>query len=93
MPIYEYRCAACGNVFEMTRPISQSSEPASCTKCGKPSQKLVSQFASKVDYAIKGPVKEPFRGSGSESTTAAAAAPAKSAAKAKAAPKAKAKAK
>jgi putative FmdB family regulatory protein len=62
MPIYEYRCSACGNDFEMTRPISQSSEPAPCTKCGKPSQKLVSQFASKVDYAIKGPTKEPFRG-------------------------------
>ena len=62
MPIYEYRCSACGNEFEMTRPISQSSEPAPCTTCGKPSQKLVSQFASKVDYAIKGPTKEPFRG-------------------------------
>ena len=75
MPIYEYRCAACGNDFEMTRPISQSGEPAPCTECGKPSQKLVSQFASKVDYAIKGPTKAPFRGGeGSAATTAAPAA-------------------
>lgn len=64
MPIYEYRCSACGNEFEMTRPISQSGDPAPCTSCGKPSQKLVSQFASKVDYAIKGPTKQPFRGPG-----------------------------
>ena len=89
MPIYEYRCAACGNEFEMTRPISQSGDPAPCTKCGKPSQKLVSQFASKVDYAIKGPTKEPFRGttaaSATATTTAAtqAKAPAKGKAKAK----------
>lgn len=62
MPIYEYRCAACGNEFEMTRPISQASEAAPCGKCGKPSEKLISQFASKVDYAIKGPTKAPFRG-------------------------------
>jgi putative FmdB family regulatory protein len=89
MPIYEYRCAACGNDFEMTRPISQASEPAPCTKCGKPSQKLVSQFASKVDYAIKGPTTAPFRGS--ESAAAATPAPAPAAIKAKPAAKPKAK--
>ena len=61
MPIYEYRCAGCGNDFEMTRSFAQSSEPAPCPSCGEPSQKLVSQFASKVEYAIKGPTKEPFR--------------------------------
>lgn len=82
MPIYEYRCSACGNEFEMTRPISQSSEPAPCTNCGKPSQKLVSQFASKVDYAIKGPTKEPFRGAGA-ATAPAKTATAKASAKAR----------
>lgn len=97
MPIYEYRCSACGNVFEMTRPISQSSEPAPCTSCGKPSQKLVSQFASKVDYAIKGPTKEPFRGANTTAAPAKATttAPAKKApagkSGAKPAPKAKAR--
>ena len=75
MPIYEYRCSACGNEFEMTRPLSQSGEPADCPKCGKPSQKLISQFASKVEYAIKGPTKEPFRAPAATGT--ATAAPAK----------------
>lgn len=99
MPIYEYRCAGCGNQFELTRPISQSAEPAPCPTCGKPSQKLVSQFASKVDYAIKGPTKDPFRGpsatapaataSASSGTAKAAPAP-KGAPKPKAAPRARA---
>lgn len=61
MPIYEYRCAGCGRDFELTRPIAQSSDPAPCPGCGQPSEKLVSQFASKADYAIKVPAKEPFR--------------------------------
>ena len=32
MPIYEYRCPSCGTDFELTRPISQSSDPAPCPK-------------------------------------------------------------
>jgi putative FmdB family regulatory protein len=61
MPIYEYRCAGCGKDFEMTRSFSQSGDPAPCPTCGKPAAKLVSSFASKADYAIKVPAKEPFR--------------------------------
>jgi len=61
MPIYEYRCQACARDFEMTRPIAQSSEPAPCPTCGKSAQKLVSSFASKADYTVKVPTKEPFR--------------------------------
>ena len=61
MPIYEYRCAACGNDFEMTRSFSQASEPAPCPTCGKPAQKLVSVFASKAEYTVKGPAKDAFR--------------------------------
>jgi putative FmdB family regulatory protein len=92
MPIYEYRCAACGNQFELTRPISQSGDPAPCTNCGKPSQKLISQFASKVDYAIKGPTKEPFRGNTATAATTSAATSA-TGTKAKAPAKAKGKTK
>ena len=61
MPIYEYRCAACGTDFELTRSFSQSGDPAPCPSCRKPAEKLVSAFASKADYAIKVPAKEPFR--------------------------------
>ena len=61
MPIYEYRCQGCGKDFEMTRSFSQSGDPAPCPTCGKPAQKLVSAFASKADYTVKIPAKEPFR--------------------------------
>jgi putative FmdB family regulatory protein len=71
MPIYEYRCAGCGKDFELTRSFSQSGDAAPCPICGKPAEKLVSSFASKADYAIKVPAKEPFR-----APMAAAAAPA-----------------
>src|SRR5207244_10407471 len=36
MPIYEYRCSNCGTDFELTRPISQASDPAPCPTCKKP---------------------------------------------------------
>jgi putative FmdB family regulatory protein len=61
MPIYEYRCAACGTDFELSRSFSQSADPAPCPSCKKPAEKLVSAFASKADYSIKIPAKEPFR--------------------------------
>lgn len=61
MPIYEYRCASCGQDFEQTRPVAQSSDPAPCPTCQKPAQKLISSFASKVDYTVKVPTKGPFR--------------------------------
>jgi putative FmdB family regulatory protein len=30
VPRYEFRCRACGDTFLLTRPMSQSGEPASC---------------------------------------------------------------
>jgi putative FmdB family regulatory protein len=30
MPRYEYRCRACGDTFEVNRPMSESSAPARC---------------------------------------------------------------
>ncbi|NUT33609.1 MAG: zinc ribbon domain-containing protein [Hamadaea sp.] len=30
MPRYEFRCRACGDTFEVERPMSGSSEPAVC---------------------------------------------------------------
>ncbi len=61
MPIYEYRCASCARDFELTRPVSQSSDPGPCPTCGKPAEKLISTFASKADYTVKIPQKEALR--------------------------------
>jgi len=77
MPIYEYRCTSCGTDFELTRSISQSGDPAACPSCRKPAEKLVSSFASKADYTIKVPAKEPFRAPATKaSPTRSAAKPA-----------------
>ncbi|MBI2910705.1 MAG: zinc ribbon domain-containing protein [Chloroflexi bacterium] len=61
MPIYEYCCAACKKEFELMRPLSQMGDPAPCPSCGAEGQRLISAFASKVDYYIKASTKPPFR--------------------------------
>lgn len=45
MPIYEYRCPACGDTFEQMRRMSQSTEPAPCPKCQTASARAVSRLA------------------------------------------------
>ena len=61
VPIYEYRCSKCGTDFELMRSISGMNEPASCPKCGAEAERLVSVFASKVDFYLKVPTKPAFR--------------------------------
>jgi putative FmdB family regulatory protein len=46
MPIYEYRCEACGKRSTSLLPRFSSPDP-SCPHCGKPAlQRLVSSFAT-----------------------------------------------
>lgn len=61
MPIYEYYCSKCSKEFELMRPFSQSNEPGFCPVCGEKGEKLVSCCASKVDFYIRPPSKQPFR--------------------------------
>lgn len=61
MPIYEYQCPSCGREFELMRPMSQAGETAPCPNCGTGSERLVSVFASKANYTVKGPAKDAFR--------------------------------
>jgi putative FmdB family regulatory protein len=62
MPLYEYRCAACGNRFELIQKFSDA-PPDQCPKCGKgPAERLMSSPAIQfkgtgwyiTDYAKKG---------------------------------------
>jgi putative FmdB family regulatory protein len=32
VPRYEFRCRACGDTFQLTRPMSQSGDPARCPR-------------------------------------------------------------
>jgi putative FmdB family regulatory protein len=45
MPRYEYRCRACGDTFEVTRPMSESSDPCACPAGHGDTVKLLSTVA------------------------------------------------
>ena len=61
MAIYEYYCTKCKNVFPLQRPMTESDKSASCPACGTESKRVLSGFASKIDYNLQVPGKEPFR--------------------------------
>jgi putative FmdB family regulatory protein len=50
MPIYEYACANCRNVFEKWLKISESAESAPCPQCGSQGQRIISNTA----FVLKG---------------------------------------
>lgn len=35
MPLYEYRCAACGHRFEVLQRLGQGASGLACPQCGK----------------------------------------------------------
>ncbi|MBB5121184.1 FmdB family transcriptional regulator [Streptomyces eurocidicus] len=45
MPRYEYRCKACGDTFELSRPMAESSAPAVCPEGHTDTVKLLSTVA------------------------------------------------
>jgi putative FmdB family regulatory protein len=45
VPRYEYRCRACGDTFEQTRPMSESAAPAVCPQGHDDTVKLLSAVA------------------------------------------------
>ncbi|MFE7747549.1 zinc ribbon domain-containing protein [Streptomyces sp. NPDC057428] len=45
MPRYEYRCRPCGETFEVSRPMAESSAPASCPSGHEDTVKLLSTVA------------------------------------------------
>jgi putative FmdB family regulatory protein len=43
MPLYEYRCRACGDTFETIRGLNDKDEDVECPQCGaKKAEKLMS---------------------------------------------------
>ncbi|MFJ6566533.1 zinc ribbon domain-containing protein [Streptomyces sp. NPDC091292] len=45
MPRYEYRCRTCGDTFELSRPMAESSDPAACPDGHDDTVKLLSTVA------------------------------------------------
>ncbi len=56
MPIYEYECQDCHQVFETIRPMSQADEPIPCAVCGgkHTRRKLSLFFAESGGKAVAG---------------------------------------
>jgi putative FmdB family regulatory protein len=48
MPIYEYRCSRCSEVFEQL-VLGRSADPVECPQCGsRKAEQLVSRFAAQT---------------------------------------------
>jgi putative FmdB family regulatory protein len=45
VPRYEYRCRACGDTFELSRPMTESSAPCACPRGHDDTVKLLSTVA------------------------------------------------
>jgi putative FmdB family regulatory protein len=44
MPLYEYRCRSCGNLFEMLRYLRDADTDLECPKCG--AEEVERQFST-----------------------------------------------
>ena len=59
MPRYEYRCRACGDTFELNRPMAESSAPCTCPQGHDDTVKLLSTVAVAGLAAGRGPAAAP----------------------------------
>jgi putative FmdB family regulatory protein len=55
MPRYEYRCRACGDTFEVNRPMAASAETTSCPQGHDDTVKLLSTVAVMGGSTSPGP--------------------------------------
>ncbi|CAL9410409.1 hypothetical protein SUDANB58_01632 [Streptomyces sp. enrichment culture] len=62
MPRYEYRCRTCGDTFELSRPMAESSAPAPCPAGHDDTVKLLSTVA--VGGSAAAPAAAPPAGGG-----------------------------
>lgn len=46
MPLYEFRCKACDETFEVRRPMAEAGDPATCPAGHDGAVRLLSVFAS-----------------------------------------------
>jgi putative FmdB family regulatory protein len=50
VPLYEYKCPACGHQVEELRPVVRRDDPADCVKCGH----QVARQVSAGSFELKG---------------------------------------
>ena len=57
MPLYEYKCTACGALTELLRTSDEKDDPAACEKCGSAGcERIFSSFstADPFNFSAKG---------------------------------------
>ncbi|MBU6534721.1 zinc ribbon domain-containing protein [Streptomyces sp. NPDC057245] len=64
MPRYEYRCRSCGDTFELSRPMAESSAPAACPAGHDDTVKLLSTVAVGGSASSSAPAPSPGGGGG-----------------------------
>ncbi|MGW0823513.1 FmdB family zinc ribbon protein [Streptomyces sp. NPDC002845] len=64
MPRYEYRCRTCGDTFELSRPMAESSTPADCPAGHPDTVKLLSTVAVGGAASAPAPTAAPRAGGG-----------------------------
>ncbi|WP_399884519.1 zinc ribbon domain-containing protein [Streptomyces sp. BBFR51] len=64
MPRYEYRCRSCGDTFELSRPMAESSAPAACPAGHDDTVKLLSTVAVGGSASASAPTPSPGGGGG-----------------------------
>ncbi|MFI8945521.1 zinc ribbon domain-containing protein [Streptomyces sp. NPDC053750] len=64
MPRYEYRCRSCGDTFELSRPMAESSAPAACPAGHDDTVKLLSTVAVGGSSSASAPAPQSGGGGG-----------------------------
>ncbi|MFM9037422.1 MAG: FmdB family zinc ribbon protein [Actinomycetota bacterium] len=64
MPLYEFRCRTCDSTFEVRRPMSEASDPATCPAGHEDAVRLLSVFASVGGSAATSPAPAAPRAGG-----------------------------
>ncbi|MFC7830192.1 zinc ribbon domain-containing protein [Streptomyces sp. NPDC057375] len=64
MPRYEYRCRSCGDTFELSRPMAESSAPAACPAGHDDTVKLLSTVAVGGSASASASAPAPSSGGG-----------------------------
>ncbi|MFZ4720642.1 MAG: FmdB family zinc ribbon protein [Ilumatobacteraceae bacterium] len=62
MPLYEFKCRTCDDTFEVRRPMSEASDPATCPHGHEDAVRLLSVFASVGGGSAAAPAPAPKAG-------------------------------